>query len=152
MFSVMSVCSWGDPHMTITQDALDLTVQPSPRHQIRDHLALQPGLTSPWTSDPQPHPMVVTSGFQDYTTAQTSSLEDTPGPSPPILTSDGCLSTYSWQAGGTHSTGILSCLSLQLQNTSKFKNFIFIVLGLSIQITLTDAEKREIINSSGEHF
>ena len=77
MFSVISVCSWGDPHMTITQDALDLTVQPSQRHQIRDHLALRPGLTSPWTSDPQPHPLVVTSGFQDYTTAQTSSLEDT---------------------------------------------------------------------------
>ena len=98
--------------MTITLDALDLTVQPSPRHQIRDHLALQPGLTSPWTSDPQYHPMVVTSGFQDYPTAQTSSLEDTP--LPPILTSDNCLSTYSWQAGGTHSTGILSCLSLAI--------------------------------------
>ena len=68
----------GDPHMTITNDALDLAVQPSPRHQIRDHLALRPGLTSPWTSDPQPHPLVVTSGCQDYTTAQTSSLEDTP--------------------------------------------------------------------------
>ena len=30
MFSVMSVCS-GGPHMTITHDALDLTVQDPPR-------------------------------------------------------------------------------------------------------------------------
>ena len=47
---------------------------------------------------------------------------------------------------------MLSCLSLHLQNTSKFKNFIFIVLGLSKQITLTDADKWKIINSDRKYF
>ena len=62
--------STGGPPVTITNDALDFTVQPPP------------GPQSPWRH----------------------------GPLAPIGTeSDG---TYSWQAGSTHPTGLLSCYGL----------------------------------------
>ena len=54
----LSVNGGGDPYVTITDDALDLTVQsplanpsPAPGHQIWD-----PSRPRPWTSDMDPQP------------------------------------------------------------------------------------------------
>ena len=92
MFSVVSVCSLG-AHVTITHDALDLTVQGPPAPA----LAL-PSLGPPCTDTPPQrlasHPLLVTSGGQDWRPVQTCSLEYLT-PSSPVLTSVG----YGREAG-----------------------------------------------------
>ena len=50
-------------------------------------------------------------------------LEDPLTPSPLVLTSGGHQSTYSWQAGGTHPTGMLSS-SIKYSNTSKGHHYL----------------------------
>ena len=57
-----------------------------------------------------PNSPLQTSGGHHWRPVKTCSLEDLPPP-PFILTSSGGYqNTYGWQAGGTHPTGMLSCL------------------------------------------
>ena len=94
--------------MTITHDALDLTVQPSPQPCPLD---IRHG--TPWTSDmgPPSPALLVTSSGHHWRPVQACSLDDFPPPKP-ILTSGGHQSTYDLQADGTHPIGMLSCLFL----------------------------------------
>ena len=91
----MSVCSQWSAHVTITHDALCLSVQGptpiAPGHQTWDSLKL--------TS------LLVTPAGHHWKPFQTCSLKD------PLLvmTSGGYRSTHSWQAGGTHIAEMLSC-------------------------------------------
>ena len=101
--------------MTITHDALDLTVQPSPPalpsgHQTWDPPA--PALPSGHqTWDPPAPALLVTSSGHHWRPVQACSLDDFPPPKP-ILTSGGHQSTYDLQPDGTHPIGMLSCLFL----------------------------------------
>ena len=76
MFSQVSVCHsvWGSPHVTITLDALDLTVQVP--------LALFPSPSDIWPGTPWPHPkpcpLWVTTGCHHWRPVQTCSFEDLP--------------------------------------------------------------------------
>ena len=97
-------------YVTTTHDALDLIVQPPSKHGTwgprKSRLPLQT-----WDIWTLRTPLV--------TSVQTYSLDLTvpdpylPNLPPPVLTSVGHWSMYSWQAGGTHPTGILSC-SIQI--------------------------------------
>ena len=72
----------GGPHVTITHDALDLTVQGPPTPDIRN--GLPPGTQ---TSDMGPH-------LRTH----------------PTSTDIWWLKQVRWQTGGTHPTAMLSCL------------------------------------------
>ena len=66
-----------------------------------------------------PSPLLLTSGGHHWKPVQTWSLEDLPPPLPPVLTSSGGhWNMYSWQAGGTHPTGMLSCSLRQVNRKS----------------------------------
>ena len=91
MFSYVSVCQsvspQGGPHVTITHDALDLTVwgsQSQPCPQTCD--SPTPGPSPPWTSDmgchstPSPSFLLVISGDHHWKPIQASSLEEDPPP------------------------------------------------------------------------
>ena len=94
ILSLTSVCSHGGLHVTITHDALDLTVQGQP--WILD---LRDGIL------PSPGPLLVTSSGHHRAPLQTCSFKD----HSPALTSFGP-NSYDWQAGGTHLTAELSCI------------------------------------------
>ena len=104
MFSQVSACDsvlvggQGGPHVTITHDALDFTVQPSQsRHGT-------------WgTPQPKTRPLLVTSHGHHWRPVQTCPLDLIVhrDPLPMVLTTGGDPSTYAWQAGGMHPTGML---------------------------------------------
>ena len=79
-------CSQGVPHITITNDALDLTVQRAPGSTPRDgtSLTLAPPGHQTW-DPPAPAPLLVTSSGHHWRPDQTCSLEDPP----PVLISGG---------------------------------------------------------------
>ena len=97
MFSQVSVClsTGGSPHVTITHDALNITVQsPLNPPQATGHGGL-----------PQPGPlpdMFIEPHLQGHTPL--SPVPATPSTSPTILIS------YGSQEGDTHPTGILFCI------------------------------------------
>ena len=72
-----------DSHMTITDDALDLTADPTTGSGPL--VPVPPPNTGHGNSPPPPR--------IDFL----------------LVTSGGHQSTYSWQVGGTHPTGMLSC-------------------------------------------
>ena len=78
------------PNVTITYDALYLTVQ-APGHE---------------TWDPWPCPLILTSGGQHCWPFQACWLED---PTPRATSGGGHWSTYALQPNGTHPIGMLSC-------------------------------------------
>ena len=90
----LSFCSHRGPHVTITHDALDLSVQsplglpPSPGHG--DPPKFQPPKPAPPNmghGDPlTPAPLIVTSGGHHWRPVQTYSLDLTVQPPPPVLT------------------------------------------------------------------
>ena len=86
--------------MTITHDALDLTVHPPPSGP-------------PWFPSGHgtwgPFPLLVTSGDHHWSPIQNCSLDLAVQFPLPVLTSGGHQRTYRWQVGGMYSTGILSC-------------------------------------------
>ena len=104
MFSRVSVCHCvGGPHVTITHNPMDLTVQDSPpppssnpsslRHQTWRPLELAPPASDIWW------PSLEICSSLSLVTPLT------------VLTSGGQSTySYSWQEGGTHPTGMLSCL------------------------------------------
>ena len=100
MFSVMSVhqsvilTTEGASHVTITHDALDLTIQRHPQHGVSLH-------RDPWAWNLI---IEVTSGGHHWRHVQTCSFED-----PPVLTSGGHCSNFSRQVGDTHPIVLLSC-------------------------------------------
>ena len=77
----------------------------------------------PWTCPPpRLQPLLVTSGDQHWTPVQICSFEDPFS----VLASGGHQSTYSWQVGGTHPTGMHFCFhdKLELNSSSTlFENF-----------------------------
>ena len=95
-----SVCPQGDSHVTITQDAMDLTV----------HGPHTSDMEPPWPW-PWPCPLLVTSGGHHWRPVQTFSLEDPPPLTPPplVLTSGG--DTEACTVGKrTVPTGMLSSI------------------------------------------
>ena len=94
------VCSHGegDPHVTMTHYALNLT--------LRGHPTLSPTPDMGHGDIPGPTPLLVTSGCNHWRSVQTCSLDLTvQGLHPrPVLTSGGHRSMHGWQAGGTHPT------------------------------------------------
>ena len=116
MFLFMSVIPFtGDPHVTITHDALDLNIKgpwPWPWLLSGDGTSLYRILLSKPHSSPDlgppctGNPMLMTSDAQYWRSAQTCSLEP---PSPQVLASGGC----------THPTGMLSCLGLKIVSHEK---------------------------------
>ena len=105
MFPYVSVSAWGGPHVTVTHNALDLTVLwPTPSHSLNtpqpgpppSHLNMR--LTTPGFALLQ-----VPSGFHNWRPIQTCSFQD------PILvlTSSGEVCTVG--TSGMHRTGMLSC-------------------------------------------
>ena len=85
MFSLLSVCSQGGPHVNITQNALDFTVQAASPLWTSD-------LSPSQTSDP-PSPL----GHQIW---------DSPGPSPLLVTSVRPVQTCSLEDSSSTSTDI----------------------------------------------
>ena len=78
----------------------------------------------PWTSDMVPT-LLVRSGGHHWRPVQTCSLEETlPHPFPTVLKLGG-QSMYSWQAGSTHPTEMLSCFPCRC-----FKGRLLMSFGL----------------------
>ena len=79
------------------------------------YLHIRPGdlCATPWhqTWD-LPPPLLLTSGGHHWRPVQTCSLEDLPLPQPVLKSSGGHRNMYSWQMGGTHPIGMLSCYYL----------------------------------------
>ena len=113
---------WG-PIGTITHDRLDLTLQgPSPPgggtslHRDPTHPEWDLTVHGPSTSDTWWPRLDTYSNLFTWGT-----------PSPPVLTSSGYWNRYSWQADGTHPTGMLSsyifCLQPMHPRTSVQRSF-----------------------------
>ena len=101
----MSLSVQGGPHVTITHDALDLSVQrPSLTYQTWDPSQAHPSpipQTPLQTSHMGPNPKLATSGGHHWRPVQTCSFEDQP---PLVLKSGG--QSNRCQAGGMHPAGM----------------------------------------------
>ena len=96
-----SHASWGRSHRRLPPLPCisDLGPTPPPSQPHSRHQTWGP-----------PLPQLLTSAGHHWRPVQSCSLEDLP---PLILTSSCChRNTYRWQAGCTHTTGMLSCLSV----------------------------------------
>ena len=116
----LSLSTWGDPHVTITHDVLGLTVQ--------DPLALPPY----WISDLGPlapdSPLLTSGGQHCGDLFKLVHLRI-----PQEATSGGGhWSTYHFQAGGMHPTGMFSCYSCtSVQSKDECDNWKPFHYGLS---------------------
>ena len=131
IFLLVFVCSQGKhgvPHVTITYDALYLSVQSPPTLppplDIRQRIYPPPAL-SPWTSymDPCRFPLDIRHGttltLPPASDIWWASLETCSNllpwgplsPPHPLVLTSGSRCSYCWQAGGTHPIGMLSCIT-----------------------------------------
>ena len=126
MFSQVSVCQ-SFQRGSIIHDALDLTVKPpspSPAPPSSKELGIPPASDTWWPSLETCSQLAswllshcssllrcgwYTSYWNAFMFKLINSLEDRPS----LLASSGHQSTRSWQTGGTHPTGLLSCWKLR---------------------------------------